>query len=223
MDKGAMIGTLALALGSSGGSAGLVQESVQTTSTTKAVQQLESDFNIPTGKKLNLQLKTGGSVNITGWDKEVVSIKLTANGPDWKDCKFEAKETPDVLEIVARYQGSRNSYSTSLHFEIKVPKKLDIQIESAGGALRIIDVAGDLRGRTMGGNLELENVGGEVNLTTMGGNVILLSSEVNGKVQTMSGQVHIEDVTGNIQGSSMSGEVKYINVTNSEGRAISQR
>lgn len=220
MDRRTMIGTLVLVLGSSSVSTGLVQDSVQATSTTNALQQLEKDFNIPAGKRLNLQLQTGGSVNITGWDKDVVSIKLSAGGRDWQDCRFEANETPDALQIVARYQGNRNSYSTSLHFEIKVPKRFDIQIESAGGELRITDVAGDLRGKTMGGNLELKNVGGEVNLTTMGGNVILLSSEINGKVRTMGGQVLIQDVTGNIQGSSMGGDVNYVNVTNREGKPI---
>jgi hypothetical protein len=222
MDKGTMIGTLVLALGSSGGSAGLVREPVATTSTTNAMQQRESEFKIPTGKKLDLQLQTGGSVNITGWDKEVVSIKLSTGGRDWQDCQFDANETPDGLQIVARYQGKQTSHSTSLHFEVQVPKQLDIQIESAGGELRITDVAGDLRGRTMGGNLELKNLSGEVNLTTMGGNVLLLSSEISGKVETMGGQVVIQDVTGNIEGSSMGGEVKYINVTNREGRAIRQ-
>jgi DUF4097 and DUF4098 domain-containing protein YvlB len=204
MDKGTMIGTLVLALGSSGGSAGLVREPVATTSTTNAMQQRESEFKIPTGKKLDLQLQTGGSVNITGWDKEVVSIKLSTGGRDWQDCQFDANETPDGLQIVARYQGKQTSHSTSLHFEVQVPKQLDIQIESAGG------------------NLELKNLSGEVNLTTMGGNVLLLSSEISGKVETMGGQVVIQDVTGNIKGSSMGGEVKYINVTNREGRAIRQ-
>lgn len=213
-----MIGALVLALSSSSGSAAVVREPVPV----NAIQQRESEFKISTGKKLDLQLQTGGSVNITGWDKEVVSIKLSGGGRDWQDCKFEANETPDILQIVARYQGKQTSYSTSLHFEIKVPKRFDIQIESAGGELKITDVAGDLRGRTMGGNLELRNVGGEVNLTTMGGNIVLLSSEINGKVETMGGQVLIQDVTGNIQGSSMGGEVKYINVKNSEGRAIGQ-
>ena len=222
MEKGTMIGALVLALGGSTGSAGLVREPVPANSATNAIQIRESEFKIPTGKKLNLQLQTGGSVNITGWDKEVVSIKLSAAGRDWQDCQFEANETPDGLQIVARYQGKQSSYSTSLHFEVQVPKRFDIQIDSAGGELRITDVAGNLSGATMGGNLELKNVSGEVNLTTMGGNVLLLSSETNGKVETMGGQVLIQDVTGNIQGSSMGGEVKYVNVTNSEGRAIRQ-
>jgi DUF4097 and DUF4098 domain-containing protein YvlB len=220
MDRRTMIAALALVLGSSSVSFSLVQESSQEARTTGALQQLDKDFNIPAGKKLDLQIQTGGSVNITGWDKDVVSIRLTVGGRDWQDCRFEAKETPSTLQIISRYQGTRNSYSTSLHFEIKVPKRFDVEIESGGGEIRITDVAGDINGKTMGGNLELNNVGGELNLTTMGGDINLNSSQVNGEVETMGGEVLIQNVTGNIHGSTMGGEVKYINVTNLDGRAI---
>jgi DUF4097 and DUF4098 domain-containing protein YvlB len=216
-----MISALALVVGSSSVPFSLVQGSMPGGgSQANALQQLEKDFNIPAGKKLNLQLKTGGSVNIAGWDKDVVSIKLNVGGRDWQDCRFEANETPSALHVISRYEGNRKSYSTSLHFEIKVPKRFDIEIQSAGGDLRISNVTGDLRGKTLGGLLELSNVGGELNLTTMGGDVMLISSEINGKVETMGGQVVIKDVTGDIHGSSMGGEVKYINVINRNGKKI---
>jgi DUF4097 and DUF4098 domain-containing protein YvlB len=216
-----MVSALALMLGSSGVPFSLAQDAMQEGSgPTNALQHVEKEFNIPAGKRLDLQLQTGGSINITGWDKDMVSIKLTIGGRDWQDCRFEANETASTLHVVSRYQGKRNSYSTSLHFEIKVPKSFDVEIESAGGDIRISNVSGDLRGKTMGGLLDLRNVGGELNLTTMGGNVILASSEINGKVKTMGGQVLIQDVTGDIQGSSMGGEVKYINVINRDGKAI---
>jgi DUF4097 and DUF4098 domain-containing protein YvlB len=220
MDRRTMISALALVLGSSGVPVNLVHGSMPGGGQASALQQVEKDFNIPAGKKLNLQLQTGGSVNITGWDKDVVSIKLNVGGRDWQDCRFEANETTSALNVVSRYEGDRKSYSTSLHFEIKVPKTLDIEIQSAGGDLRISNVTGDLRGKTQGGLLELRNVGGELDLTTMGGDVMLMSSEINGKVQTMGGQVLIKDVTGDIHGSSSGGEVKYINVVNRAGKTI---
>lgn len=220
MDRRTMITALALVLGGSSISFRLVQGSTHGTQNPGALQQLDKDFNIPAGKRLDMQLQTGGSVNITGWDKDVVSIRLRVGGRDWQDCRFEAKETPSTLQIISRYQCDRNSYSTSLHFDIKVPKKFDVEIESGGGEIRITDVEGDIRGKTMGGNLELKNIGGELSLTTMGGNINLSSSQVNGEVETMGGQVLIQDVTGNIQGSTMGGEVKYINVTNLKGRVI---
>ncbi|MCA1568315.1 MAG: hypothetical protein LC803_22255 [Acidobacteria bacterium] len=220
MDRRTMITALALVLGSSSISFSLVQDSTHGTKNPGALQQLDKDFNIPAGKRLDLQLQTGGSVNITGWDKDVVSIRLRVGGRDWQDCRFEAKETPSALQIISRYQGDRKSYSTSLHFDIKVPKRFDVEIQSSGGEIRITDVAGDIRGKTMGGNLVLRGIGGELSLTTMGGDINLTSSQVNGEAETMSGEVLIQDVIGNIHGSTMSGRVKYINVTNLHGTAI---
>jgi len=215
-----MITALALVLGNSSFSFGLVKGSMQRGSSTSAGQKLEKVFRIPAEKKLDLQLQTGASINIIGWDRDIVSLKVTVGGPDWQDCRFEANETSSAIQIISRYQGNRDSYSTSLHFDILVPENFHIDIESAGGDVRINNVRGNLRGKTKGGLVELKNVGGELQLTTMGGNVNLTNSDVNGEVQTMGGQVLIQNVTGDIHGSSMGGEVKYINVVNRSGNII---
>jgi DUF4097 and DUF4098 domain-containing protein YvlB len=88
-----------------------------------------------------------------------------------------------------------------------------------GGDIRVDNVEGDIRGKTMGGALDLSNLKGDLSLTTMGGDVTLVKSEVEGSVKTMGGKVLLEDVVGGVNGESMGGDVVYRRVSNKKGES----
>lgn len=222
MDRRTMLTALTLLLGEAASPARLVEGALGPGAEPENPQRVEKQFGVGPGKKLALQLRTGGSVDIAGWDEKTVSVKLYLGGRDWQDCRFEASENPSGVGIVSRYEGSKNSYSTSLRFEIRVPKEFDVEIASAGGEIKIIGLEGHVSGGTLGGDLYLSNLKGEVELSTMGGNISLTGSEVSGRVKTMGGRVLIENVTGDIKGASMGGGVIYKNVTDSSGRPVSE-
>jgi DUF4097 and DUF4098 domain-containing protein YvlB len=221
MNRRTMLTALTLLLSEAASPAKLVEGAFRMGGEPEDPQRVEKQFRVGPGKKLALQLRTGGSVDIAGWDENTVSVKVFLGGADWRDCRFEANETPSGVGIVSRYEGSKNSYSTSLRFEIRVPKNFDVEIASAGGDIKITGLEGDIRGGTMGGNLRLANLKGEVELSTMGGNVSLTESEVGGRVKTMGGRVLIENVVGRIKGVSTGGEVIYKNVSDGTGRPVS--
>lgn len=180
-------------------------------------RRIERQFNAGMGKKLDVNLDTGGSINITGWDREVVEVSALLGGRDGANTEVTFNETAAGVEIRSRYTGSRKNYSTDLHFDIKVPRRFDAKLESMGGGIKIDNVEGEIRGQTMGGELDLSNLKGRLNLTTMGGEITLKQSQVDGRVETMGGKVLVEDVVGDVKGSSMGGSVIYRNVTNSSG------
>ncbi len=180
-------------------------------------QTIEKEFKVAAGKKIRLDLKTGGSINIGGWDEDRLSAKVYLDGADWRESKVEFEERPDGIQIKSFYAGRRSNHSTDIKFDINVPRRFDIEIGTMGGGIRITGVNGEMNGKTMGGELYLTNLQGKLNLTTMGGNITLKDSEVDGGLHTMGGQVLIQDVVGNIKGSSMGGNVIYKNLTNREG------
>lgn len=180
-------------------------------------RQVERQFNVSSGKRLELDLETGGSIDITGWEQEAVSVRATLGGRDGAASVVDFRETGAGLEIHSRYEGGRNNYSTNIRFEIKVPRRFDIQFNTMGGGIRLDGVEGTFNGETMGGALDLSNLRGRLDLTTMGGNITLRGSEVDGKVSTMGGEVLFEDVKGDVKGSSMGGKVIYKNVTGRDG------
>lgn len=183
----------------------------------------ERQFNVGPGKRLTVDLKTGGVIDISGWDNDTVSVGSSVSGENAADADLSFTETPGGLHIVSRYTGPRRRrQGPDVRLEIKVPRRTDIALDTMGGDIRVSGVEGDLRGKTMGGTLDLSDLKGLLNMTTMGGAVTLKQSQVSGKVTTMGGEVLLEDVTGDVKGTSMGGKVTYKNVTNSRGETTGQ-
>ncbi len=172
----------------------------------------QKEFRVAMGKKLSLDLETGASLDIQGWDQEVVSVKFQKSGRDADECNVSFDESASGVEITSRYMGHGRSHSSDLDFQIMVPNRFDIEIDSMGGEVNIAKVQGKISGKTMGGELALADLKGALSLTTMGGDISLSNSVVDGEVKTMGGDVTLQDVTGTVQGSTMGGNVIYNNV-----------
>jgi hypothetical protein len=163
------------------------------------------------GKKLEVDLNTGGSIEINGWDKNLVSVKTSLDADEIEDYDISIEETSFGVEVDVSSAG-RGRNRSGVDLEIKVPKKYDLVLETMGGEIIINDVEGDIEGETMGGEIELSNLKGNVELTTMGGDITVEDSDLDGEVKTMGGEVVFQDVIGDIKGSTMGGDVSYRNV-----------
>ncbi|UCF05817.1 MAG: DUF4097 family beta strand repeat protein [bacterium] len=186
---------------------------------------LERDFKVKAGKRLTLDLDTGGSLVITGWDKDMIFVHVEIGGKHRDEVEIDFDEGSSGLEIHSYYDRRKRNRSSNVDFEINVPDRFDISIDSKGGSIEIRSVEGQFKGKTMGGGIELEGLRGKVRLKTYGGSITVEDSELDGKVETMGGSVRIEDVVGDLKGSTMGGKVTYRNVRSShsddEGEEIS--
>ncbi len=185
-------------------------------------RNVTGDFRTGSGKKLVMDLRTGGSINITGWDSDTMSVNAYRGGRDGLEAQVDMDTDATGLRIHSHYDMSRRNFSSDLRFTIKVPKQTDIEIDSMGGAVKITGVEGNIEGKTMGGELNFSNLRGELHFTTMGGGITVRDSEVNGKVSTMGGAVLIQNVTGSLKGSTMGGGVTYQNVNNPGGTSSAE-
>ena len=167
---------------------------------------IEKEFTASSGKKLSVKLP-GADVDITGWDQELVSVKTRFSGRDDEVGTIDFHENSSGVEIYSRHIGTRPGYPKDFKFEIRVPKRFDIDINLMAGRISINDVAGHIKGVSITGDLNLRALKGALNLETLAGNISLLNSEVSGQVKTMAGQVVMQGVRGSIQGSSMTGDV----------------
>jgi DUF4097 and DUF4098 domain-containing protein YvlB len=177
----------------------------------------EKDFATSKGKKLDIDLKTGGEISITGWARDVVSVKGFREGRDRNEAVLEMEETSSGVSIASHYAGSRRNRNGGIRLEISVPRSYNVHLETMGGDVSIAHVEGRMTGKTMGGALMLSGLKGNLDLLTMGGAVTLKNSDVDGNVKTMGGAVLIEDVTGDIKPSSMGGNVTQKNVKGRSG------
>ena len=171
----------------------------------------EREFKVKPGKQLEVDLNTGGSITIEGWDREIVSVKADLTERDMDDYKIDIDENSRGIKIdVTSARSGRRRGGVDL--EIYVPTKFDLEVETMGGEITIKNVEGDTRGETMGGDVDLSDLKGKIELTTMGGDIKVDRSELEGEVKTMGGEIIFQDVSGNLNGSTMGGDVIYRNI-----------
>jgi hypothetical protein len=168
---------------------------------------IQNEVDVSPGQKLFLDLDTGGSIVIRGWDKNSVFVKADMNGREANDCEFQMNKIPGGVRIRSLYKGNSQSYSTEFHFELNVPQNFNVHLNSSGGDIKIVGLNGEMEGSTGGGEIFIEDTKGKVNFSTGGGEINIIRSHVDGDVSTGAGDIHFDDVTGDIDGTTGSGSV----------------
>lgn len=182
---------------------------------------LKKEFKVNPGEQLELNLKSGGSIQVTGWERSAAAIEVLFKDGRAKDWQVTFTRTAAGVKVESRPRGDqKNSRKRGPEFKIQVPTKFDLKLKTMGGAIRIAGVEGEMEGRTIGGELDLKELKGRIDLKTLGGDIVLKNSEIDGKVKTLGGRVLIEDVIGDIKGNSLSGNVVYRNVRSRGGKSV---
>ena len=174
------------------------------------------DFEVGQGQTITLDLRSGGSVDIVGWEQPRAEVSYVQGG---KGNRHDVEVVKDGNDLVVTSETVPNEgQSRSLEFTIHVPNRFSVTLESSGGSLAIQGLDGDFKGTTMGGSLTLTDVKGKVKLETMGGNIQVTDATLDGNLSTMGGTVYLKDVVGDIDAESMGGNVKYENVRGRDGK-----
>ena len=173
-------------------------------------QDLRKEFSVSKGQTLDVDLRSGGSIEIRGWDKDLADIQIRFIDCDPDDFEFEF--TPKMSGLMVRSESKRHIRSIDIQVSVMIPSEFNLHLKTIGGEISIQDVKGKIEGRTAGGELTLENLNGEIYLTTGGGGIILKDSQIDGYVTTGGGSVLVENVEGDIEATSGGGNVVYKNV-----------
>jgi beta-lactamase regulating signal transducer with metallopeptidase domain/DUF4097 and DUF4098 domain-containing protein YvlB len=180
---------------------------------------VDSSFHLAvparTGGTLTLDLKTGGRIIVTPWDRSEVAVDAHLAGRDWRWTQVTLEPSDDGAILESYFASSSNAQSSNHTFRISVPRKFNLHVNSSGGSIDISGVEGRFTGTTGGGEIEIRNASGDVDLRTGGGDIRVSDSHLSGNVSTGGGTVRIERVSGNLAGLSGSGSVNYISSSGS--------
>jgi len=178
---------------------------VSAAGTSKDIEPLKS-WTIPaaSGQVLEIHLRTGAGLRITAWDKDEVSVASDWTEQRCPDAEFEVTRTADGVLVETRYPAGTEvvTHNCSFAVDIKVPRRYDVRLGSAGGSVAISGVRGDVRGTTGGGMIELVGLRGTVQLRTGGGGIIVQDSDLEGSLATGGGRVRFDNVSGGVTGRS---------------------
>jgi hypothetical protein len=163
--------------------------------------------SVSPGKRLDIDLATGGGLSIEGTDAHQVSVSFSHDEETCPDAEVHTEQVSTGVQVTSRYTHEGGSHNCSMELIIKVPKRFDLHIHSAGGSVAIANVEGAIDGTTGGGQLELDHLKGTIQLKTGGGQIHVTDSQLEGDVSTGGGHVLLENVSKGLRASSGSGPV----------------
>jgi DUF4097 and DUF4098 domain-containing protein YvlB len=186
--------------------------------------KIKKEFDVKSGQQIEIDLDTGGDIEVMGWNKNVAEITVYIDEDDMDDYDIDIDEFSRGVTVDIDYRGRRDRHSGNLMVSVHVPIKFDADLNTMGGDILIKNIEGEFSGQTMGGELGFVDLKGEMDMSTMGGDIQAENCELDGEVSTMGGEIDFIDVIGDISGSTMGGDVTFRNIkktnTRSNGKKV---
>lgn len=181
------------------------------------------ELTIDAWKSITVDGGINGGISVEGWNKD--QIRIRAKVKAWDRDEDDAEETLENIEITLsnhtiRAKGPKmkgNNRGWSVSFELLVPKKSNLDLETLNGGIGIEDVEGEIRAEAVNGGLKLSQLAGDVDVhTTNGGvSVELHGHQWNGRgleASTTNGGVKVwipEDYNAELETGTVNGSVDF--------------
>jgi len=173
----------------------------------EADSTFEKTIDAASGDHIVLDLRTGGSIVLHGWNEPRVRLRARLAGRDWRETTVQLERVGREVRLRSEFERDLRSSSTSHSFELWVPRSVDVDVASAGGSVSVDNLNGEITGYSGGGGINIVSSSGSASITTGGGDIAVSNSDLSGTVSTGGGAVTISNVTGGLRGLSGSGPV----------------
>lgn len=160
------------------------------------------EFNPASTGRLDVDAGPNGGITIQGWSRPETLVRARIEA--WGDSESGARATLGQVRVEAaggqvRGTGPKEwmQQRWSVSYEIFVPQRTDLTLETTNGGIGIADVRGAIAAETTNGGLRLARLAGRVKAGTTNGGV---NVELNGnnwdgeslEVSTTNGGVNLE-------------------------------
>ena len=174
----------------------------------------------PTGATIAIDGRQNGGVAVKGWDQGQVLVRarVQTGAPTAEEARALAQQIrieTSGSKIFASGPDRRKDYHWDVSYEVFVPRRADISVETHNGGISIVEVNGRIDFTAVNGGVVLKKVGGAVRgATTNGGLVIELTGDrwegESLDVSTTNGGVVMsvpENYSANLQTGTVNGSV----------------
>lgn len=135
------------------------------------------------GGTIAIDGRQNGGVSVKGWDKNEVFVRARVQtaAPTEAEAGQLAQQIrieTSGAKIFASGPENRSNYHWDVSYEVFVPRRVDVSVETKNGGITISEVNGKIDFRALNGGVVLNRVGGMVRgSTTNGGLVIELGGD----------------------------------------------
>ncbi len=172
-------------------------------------------FEVEEGGTLTMDTERG-SVEILTTGRKTVTVEITRKTPFGG-----ARELPDDFVVEFEHSGKDVSIRSELergwwdswrnrlqvHYKITVPQRYNLDLETSGGGIRVVDLEGEVRVKTSGGGLKLGRIDGSVYGRTSGGRIELAGCDGTVDVKTSGGGIDLGTVSGRVWAHTSGGSI----------------
>jgi len=180
-------------------------------------EEAECTVPVKEGGRLIFRADLGSvSVRPGASDRLHCSVHLTV----YTGSEAEARNTFSHYELIARRGDNGGAYLTgrlpsekrqrrslSVSFDLQVPAKFNLDLETQGGGVEVTQLEGELRAVTAGGDIHTGDVRGPVRVETAGGAIDLGNMGQRVEAHTAGGGIHVGDVRGDATLETSGGEI----------------
>ncbi|HEX3248873.1 MAG TPA: hypothetical protein VHS05_05560 [Pyrinomonadaceae bacterium] len=187
------------------------------------------------GGPISIDGRQNGGVSVKGWDQNQVLVRarVQTGAPTADEARAlngQIRIETSGAKIFASGPESRRDSHWNVSYEVFVPRRADLSVETQNGGIAIADVNGHIDFTALNGGVVLKRVGGDVRgSTTNGGLVIELSGDRwDGQsldVSTTNGGVIMsvpENYSAHLQTGTVNGGISVDFPVNVQGRLTKQ-
>jgi len=137
----------------------------------------------PSGGAISIDGRQNGGISVKGWDQGqiLVRARVQAGAPTAAEAEALGKQVrieTSGAKIHATGPEGKRDYHWDVSYEVFVPRRADLSLETHNGGIAIADVNGKIDFTALNGGVVLKRVGGAVRgSTTNGGLMIQLSGD----------------------------------------------
>jgi DUF4097 and DUF4098 domain-containing protein YvlB len=141
-----------------------------------------------------------GSVRVTGWDRNEVSVSGTlGRGAEGIDLQSRGRRTSISVE-------GHDPHSAKSTLEVRVPAKSHVRIESVDGSFVVAGVTGVVEAENVNGSIAVSGAA-EVDATSVNGGVEVTGASLRARAESVNGPVTVKNAGGSVQASTVNGRL----------------
>jgi hypothetical protein len=133
------------------------------------------ETTIPARSRLRVDGGQNGGISVHGWDRNEIKVvaRIEAQARSEADAGdlVERVRIETAAEIHATGPRTRDREGWWVSFDLYVPRRTDLELETNNGGIRVADVEGTLRFDAVNGGVQLSGLAGDVRGATENGGV----------------------------------------------------
>jgi hypothetical protein len=90
----------------------------------KNEKSYKKDFDVKPGGKVNIELRCGGTIEIVGWDKNIVAVDLEVSGRNSDELSVEIDQDGNDVNISSYFDNEQHNNKTHQKLFVNVPREI---------------------------------------------------------------------------------------------------